>query len=701
MVNKVLDTPIKYLPGVGEKRANTLCSECNIRTYRDLLYYYPYRHIDRTRIYRSCEVHEQMAYIQLRGYLRSFRVEGEGRKRRLVARFRDEWGEINLVWFNGINHILTLYKVDQEYIIFGKPSRYANTLSIAHPEIEDPHSSKVSFAGAFYPLYSTTERMRKSGLHSKVIGELVAVCLEKVKGLLTDTIPSYIVDHYGMLSLFEALRGIHLPPNPEILRRASLRLKFEELFYIRLRMRYLLALRQEKRKGYVLPKVGSLFLELYRNQLPFELTKAQKRVLKEIHEDLRNGKQMNRLLQGDVGSGKTIVALLTMLLAVDNGYQACLMAPTEILSQQHYESIRTLLEHIPVRTELLTGSTKAADKRRISEALTKGEVDILVGTHALIEEYVQFKHLALAIIDEQHRFGVHQRSLLWEKSNEYTPHILIMSATPIPRTLAMTLYGDLHISVIDELPPGRTPIETRHIYEEERTKINSFLRDQIMEGRQVYVVYPLIEESEKVDLKSLEEGYAHMKEAFPAHSVGMLHGKMSAQEKEQEMTRFVRGDTHILVATTVIEVGVNVPNASVMVIENAERFGLSQLHQLRGRVGRGSAKSYCLLVTPHKVGKETQRRLEVMTATTNGFRIAEEDLKLRGHGDIEGTRQSGIGADLRIANLAKDGRIVQFCVNLVESILSKDPLLRNPENAILKAQIEQILRYQKDWGLIS
>lgn len=700
-MTNLLDTDIKYLPGMGEHRAKVFAKEIGVRTYRDLLYYFPYKHIDRTRIYKTVEVSEHLPYIQLKGVITSKTIEGEGRRKRLKATFRDPYGEIELVWFNSIQYFRDHLSLNTPYLVFGKPTRFGNTYSIAHPEIDDLKNPKQSSVGKLYPMYSTTERMKKMSLNSKFINELVSKLLDLVKDKLPDTLPRYITDHYNMLSLYEALRQIHLPENEDMLRRASARLKMEEIFYVRLRMQYLKERRQNENQGTLLPKVGDEFRRLYSEVLPFDLTNAQKRVIREIHTDLQSGKQMNRLVQGDVGSGKTIVALLTMLLAVDNGYQACMMAPTEILARQHYESLSQLLAPLDTSVRLLTGSTKTKEKREIARGIADGSINILIGTHALIEDYVQFRRLAVAVIDEQHRFGVHQRSIMWEKNNHVHPHILIMSATPIPRTLAMTLYGDLDVSIIDELPPGRTPIRTQHYYESKRPELNFFIRDQIEAGRQVYVVYPLIEESEKMDYKSLEEGFEMLKEAFPTRTIGIVHGKLRPSEKEEAMTLFASGKTDILVATTVIEVGVNVPNATVMVIESAERFGLSQLHQLRGRVGRGSNQSYCILMTGNNLGEESRKRIDIMVETTNGFRIAEEDLKLRGHGDMEGTRQSGIGLDFKIANLAKDGRIVQFCVNLVEQILNDDPLLEAPHNAVLQAQLTALLRHEKDWGLIS
>lgn len=694
-----LETPIKYLPGIGEHRAKLFGSEIGVRTYYDLLYYFPYKHIDRSRIYTIAEVTELLPYIQLRGRIMAKFVEGEGRRKRLRVLMRDGTGEIELVWFNSISYFKEHLEINREYIVFGKPKRVGHSFSIAHPDIDDPAKATL-FVGKLFPIYSVPDRLKRVGVSSKMIGDLVMHILKVC--IINDPIPSYITGHYKMLSLQEALTEIHLPSNEKQLSRATLRLKMDDIFWIRLRMQYLKERRSQESVGIPLLTVGERFKKLYNEILPFPLTEAQKRVVREIHTDLKSGKQMNRLVQGDVGSGKTVVALLTMLLAVDNGHQACLLAPTEILAQQHYETLKQLVKPLNTKICLLTGSTKAREKRLISEGLTDGSIEIVVGTHALLEEYALFRSLGVAVIDEQHRFGVHQRSVMWEKNHTAPPpHILIMSATPIPRTLAMTLYGDLDVSVIDQLPPGRTPIRTMHLSESKRPELNFFIRDQIELGRQIYVVYPLIEENKKIDYKSLEEGYEALCEAFPSRRIGIVHGKLKPQEKEEAMTLFAQGKTDILVATTVIEVGVNVPNATVMVIESAERFGLSQLHQLRGRVGRGSNQSFCVLMSGDKVSQESRKRIAIMVETTDGFRIAEEDLKLRGHGDMEGTRQSGVTADLRIANLAKDGRMVQFCVNLVQQLLEQDPSLTQPHNASIRTHLDQLLQVEKDWGVIS
>ncbi|MDO5035550.1 MAG: ATP-dependent DNA helicase RecG [Porphyromonas sp.] len=697
----ILETDIQYLKGVGERRAKLLRKEIGASTWGDLLYYFPYKHVDRTRIYRTIDLSDEMPYVQLQGEIVGFKEEGQKYRKRLKAIFRDQYGEIELVWFNRISYFLHQYKVGTPYIVFGKPTRYGGSFSIAHPEIERVGAPNTS-VGLFYPMYTTSERMKRSGLTSKELSNLIHEIMRIVKGNLAESLPQYIIDEYQMLPLYESLENMHFPQSADLLRRATMRLKLEELFFLRLRMQYLHNMRRDKSRGLPIVKVGNSFNHLYHNGLTFDLTNAQKRVVKEIFSDLSSGHQMNRLLQGDVGSGKTIVALLSMLLAIDNGFQACIMAPTEILAGQHLETIRGYLKgHPEVRVELLTGSMKKSEREPVLEGVASGEVDILVGTHILIQDYVVFKNLGLAVIDEQHRFGVYQRSLLWEKRMTVEPHILIMSATPIPRTLAMTMYGDLDVSVIDELPPGRTPIVTRHLYERQRAEAYSFVFDQMRLGRQIYIVYPLIEESEKSDLESLERGFEEVKNMFPAHKVGMVHGKLPSEEKERQMDAFVNGETSILVATTVIEVGVNVPNATVMLINNAERFGLSQLHQLRGRVGRGAKQSYCILLSANKIGETSLRRLQVMCSSTDGFYIAEEDLKIRGYGDIEGTMQSGVGEYLKVADLARDGRLTQFAATLVDAVLEEDPQLEQPHNAVLREKLHSMLKDQKDWALIS
>lgn len=699
-MNEILNRDITFLKGVGERKAQILQKDLGIRTWGDMLYYFPYRHVDRTRVYRTTELREEMPYVQLKGQIVGFVEEGTGRRKRLKAYFQDAYGVIELVWFNNPNYFLKQYKVGVEYIVFGKPSLYSGSYNIAHPEIELA-ASKTSSVGRLFPMYNTTERMKRAFLTSKGISDIQKQILMEVKGGIKETLPQYIVQSYSMLPLAEALEMIHFPTDVHLLQRATARLKMEEILYISLRMRYLHNQRKEESSGFMFGVVGKEFNRFYNEGLTFELTDAQKRVVKEIHADMQSGHQMNRLLQGDVGSGKTIVAVLAMLIAIDNGYQACMMAPTEILAQQHYKSVSRMLEPQGLRVELLTGSMKQSERVPILEALANGKVDVLVGTHILIQDYVIFKNLGLAVIDEQHRFGVYQRSVLWEKSMGLNPHILIMSATPIPRTLAMTMYGDLDVSIIDQLPPGRTPIATSHAYEHQMTQVYGFMLDQLNLGRQIYVVFPLIEESEKVDLMSLEEGYYKLKDSFSAHKVGMVHGKLKAEVKETEMSRFAAGETDILVATTVIEVGVDVPNATVMVINSAERFGLSQLHQLRGRVGRGSNQSYCVLVSSDSLSETSLKRINIMCDSTDGFYIAEEDLKIRGHGDMEGTQQSGIGITLKIADLSQDGRYVQFASNLVEHILKEDPHLELPKNQLLRGKLEELLEDEKDWGLIS
>lgn len=696
----ILSTDITFLKGVGEKRAKVLERELGIKTWKDLLYYFPYRHIDRTRIFKINELRMGMPYVQLQGKLLGFVEEGTRYRKRLKAYFEDDTGTIELVWFNSIQYILRSSRVGETYTIFGKPNLFNNTFSIAHPEMELANSSKQSI-GRLYPMYNTSERMKKSFLTSKTLSELLGQLLQEVRGKLYETLPEYIVQEYSMLSHAEALEMVHFPTDANMLQRASARLKMEEIFFFALRMRYLHTKRKGESQGFVYHNVGEKFHSFYRNGLKFELTNAQKRVVKEIHADMQSGFQMNRLLQGDVGSGKTIVAVMAMLLALDNGFQACMMAPTEILAQQHFNTLRSMLEPHGVNVALLTGSMKARERRPVIEDLASGKIDILVGTHILIQDYVVFHNLGLAVIDEQHRFGVYQRSVLWEKSRGLNPHILIMSATPIPRTLAMTLYGDLDVSIIDELPPGRTPIHTSHARECQRIEVNRFVHQQLLQGRQIYMVYPLIEESEKLDLQSLEDGFENTQAAFPAHKVGMVHGQMKPDDKESEMRKFVAGETHILVATTVIEVGVDVPNATVMIINSAERFGLSQLHQLRGRVGRGSQQSYCILMSADNISETSEQRINIMCDSTDGFYIAEEDLKLRGHGDLEGTTQSGTGISMKIADLAQDSRMVHFCTNLVEHILSEDPDLLLPKNALLRYRLLEDLKDEKDWGLIS
>lgn len=690
---------IKYLSGVGPQRASVLNKELNIYSLHDLLYYFPYKYVDRSRIYYIHEIDGTMPYIQLKGEILGFETIGEGRQRRLIAHFSDGTGIVDLVWFQGIKFLVGKYKVHQEYIVFGKPSVFNGRINIAHPDIDNASELKLSTMG-LQPYYNTTEKMKRSSLNSHAIEKMMSAVVQQLRESLPETLSPAILTEHHLMPLTEALMNIHFPANPELLRKAQYRLKFEELFYVQLNILRYAKDRQRKYRGYVFETVGEIFNTFYAKNLPFELTGAQKRVLKEIRRDVGSDKQMNRLLQGDVGSGKTLVALMSMLIALDNGYQACMMAPTEILANQHFETIRELLYGMDIRVELLTGSVKGKKREAILTGLLTGDVRILIGTHAVIEDTVNFSSLGLVVIDEQHRFGVAQRARLWTK-NAQPPHVLVMTATPIPRTLAMTLYGDLDVSVIDELPPGRKPIVTIHKYDAHRVSLYQSVHRQIAEGRQVYIVYPLIKESEKIDLKNLEEGYLHICEEFPDCKVCKVHGKMKAAEKDAQMQLFVSGEAQIMVATTVIEVGVNVPNASVMIIENAERFGLSQLHQLRGRVGRGAEQSYCILVTGYKLVEETRKRLEIMVRTNDGFEIAEADLKLRGPGDLEGTQQSGIAFDLKIADIARDGQLLQYVRNVAEEVVDADPTGIRPENEILWRQLKALRKTNVNWASIS
>lgn len=690
---------IKFLPGVGPKKAELFNKELKIFSFEDLLYYFPYKYIDRSRTYKIKEIDGNMPYIQLRGEILNFETQGEGKGRRLIARFSDGTGIIELVWFKGIKFIIEKYKPGVEYTLFGKPTRFGSKFNIAHPEI-DPIDDIIDKAPGLQAYYSTTEKMKSHFLNSKAIQKIMYNLWKSINGPLPETLPAQVIARSQVIYLTEAIQNIHFPQSPDLLRKAQFRLKFEELFYLQLNILRFTRQRQKKLGGFRFDHIGDYFNNFYHQCLPFELTNAQKRVLREIRADVGSGKQMNRLLQGDVGSGKTLVALMSMLMAVDNGFQACLMAPTEILASQHYESISELVAPIGIHVELLTGSTRKKERERIHEGLLTGDVNLIIGTHALIEDTVLFSNLGLVVIDEQHRFGVEQRARLWKKNNR-PPHILVMTATPIPRTLAMTVYGDLDVSVIDELPPGRKPIQTIHQYDNKRGALYASIRKQIEMGRQIYIVYPLIQESERSDLKNLEDGFKHIQEVFPEFKVCMVHGKMKPAEKDAEMQKFVSGEAHIMVATTVIEVGVNVPNASVMIIENAERFGLSQLHQLRGRVGRGADQSYCILMTSHKLSQETRKRLEIMVRTNDGFEISEADLQLRGPGDMEGTQQSGIAFDLKIANIAKDGQILQLARDIANEILDKDPELSLTENYVLNRQLQKIFKKKINWSLIS
>ena len=691
---------ITYLPGVGPRKAEILQKEAEIVSYEDLLYYFPYKYIDRSRFYTVSEVTGNMPYIQLKGKILFFDQIGEGRTKRLIGKFTDGTGTLDLVWFKGLNYVQEKIKVGVEYIVFGKPTEFGHIYNIVHPDV-DPVDQAGQVANGLTPFYNTTDKMKRSFLNSRAIQNLEYTLLSNLNWSIPETLPHKLLEKTHMISLSEALRNIHFPENVGKLKAAMLRLKFDELFFIQLNILQTARSQKMAFRGIPFPTVGHYFNTFYKEYLPFELTNAQKRVVREIRADMGSGRQMNRLLQGDVGSGKTLVGLLAMLLALDNHCQACMMAPTEILANQHYATIKAFLKDMDVKVALLTGSTRKKERENLLPAIANGEIQIVIGTHALIEDEVVFSSLGLAIIDEQHRFGVEQRSRLWKKNTNVVPHVLVMTATPIPRTLAMTLYGDLDVSVIDELPPGRKPIKTLHRYDNRKKELFDFLRSEIQKGRQVYVVYPLIEGSEKRDYKSLEEGFEVFKEEFKEYRVCMVHGKMKASEKEEEMQQFISGKAQILLATTVIEVGVNVPNASVMVIESAERFGLSQLHQLRGRVGRGAEQSYCVLVSSFKLSNETRKRLEIMVNSNNGFEIAEADLRLRGQGDLEGTRQSGEGIGLKIANLATDGQILQYARDLASEVLDEDPELMSETYRILNERLKNLFARKLNWRFIS
>lgn len=697
----ILSQDIMFLSGVGPRRTEILNRELNIRTWRDLLEYYPYKYVDRSRIYAIRELDGTMPFVQIRGRILSFEEFPMGaHRKRVVAHFGDGSGVVDLVWWQGAQYVYKTYKVGVEYVVFGKPGVYGGRYQFVHPDIDKAENMELSSMG-MQPYYVTTERMKKSGLQSRQIEKLTQTLVEKiVQTGLPETLPPFITAPLHLIPRTEAYAKIHYPKTVYDVQAAQQRLKFEELFYVQLNILRYMSDHKRQYKGYVLQRVGSVFNTFYRNNLHFELTGAQKRVMHEIREDLRSGHQMNRLLQGDVGSGKTLVALMTMLIAVDNGFQACMMAPTEILAEQHLATITEFLQGMDIRVELLTGTVKGKRREQVIDGLRTGEVNILVGTHAIIEDAVEFHRLGVAVIDEQHRFGVQQRARLWSKS-ERPPHILVMTATPIPRTLAMTIYGDLDVSVIDELPPGRKPVRTIHKYDDRMPSLYEGIRQQVREGRQVYVVYPLITESEKSDLKNLEEGYEHLLQVFPDMKISRVHGKMKPKEKDEEMRRFAAGETQILVATTVIEVGVNVPNASVMVILDAQRFGLSQLHQLRGRVGRGADQSYCILVTGHKLTRETHMRIDIMCDTNDGFRIAEADLKLRGPGDLEGTQQSGLAFDLKIANIARDGQLVQLARDEAQKVIDADPECKSEQYAMLWNRLRELRKTNINWSAIS
>ena len=697
----LLQQDIQYLPGVGPNRRKMLGDELGIHTFGDLLEYFPYKHVDRSRLYSIGELNGDMPFVQVKGHILSFETfKVSARKERVVAHFTDESGKVmDLTWFNGGKYAKQNYTIGKEYVIFGRPNVYNGRINVTHPDIDAAEKLELSTMG-MQPYYNTTEKMKKMGLNSRSIERLTKTLLDVMKEELPETLPPFITEKLHLMSRDEALRKIHYPQNAKELERARVRLKFEELFYVQLNILRYASDQRRKYRGYVFSKVGDYFNEFYRDNLPFQLTEAQKRVIREIRKDMGSGKQMNRLLQGDVGSGKTLVALMSMLIALDNGYQACIMAPTEILAEQHLTTIMNFLQDMDIRVALLTGIVKGKRRQEILDGLLDGTVQILVGTHAVIEDTVQFTRLGMVVVDEQHRFGVAQRAKLWSKSVN-PPHVLVMTATPIPRTLAMTLYGDLDVSVIDELPPGRKPVVTQHVFDRSLPSLYDGIRQQIHQGRQVYIVFPLIEESEKIDLKNLEDGFQVLTQVFPEFKLSKVHGKMKPSDKEAEMLKFVNGETQILVATTVIEVGVNVPNASVMVILDAQRFGLSQLHQLRGRVGRGADQSYCILVTGFQLASDTKKRIDIMCETNDGFRIAEADLKLRGPGDLEGTQQSGMAFDLKIADIARDGQLVQMARDEAQIIIDDDPTCTSERYAILWRRLRELRKTNINWAAIS
>ena len=695
----ILDQDVKFLPGVGPNRKKMLSNELGIETFGDLLEYYPYKYVDRSKVYTIHELTGDMPYVQVVGQILSFETYPMGpRKERVVAHFSDGTAICDLTWFNGGKYAKQTYKIGVEYLVFGKPTVFNNRINFTHPDLDDASKVDLSAMG-MQPYYNTTEKMKKSGLNSRAIERLTKTLVERLP-TLPETLPDFIIHERHLMDRNKAFHNVHYPQNAKDLEQARVRLKFEELFYVQLNILRYASDHRRKYRGYVFPQVGEALNTFYKNYLPFPLTEAQKRVIREIRADMGSGRQMNRLLQGDVGSGKTLVALMSMLIAIGNGYQTCIMAPTEILAEQHLTTIMGFLKDMNLRVALLTGIVKGKRREEVLEGLLDGTIHILVGTHAVIEDTVQFARLGFVVVDEQHRFGVAQRAKLWSKS-ENPPHVLVMTATPIPRTLAMTLYGDLDVSVIDELPPGRKPVLTKHILDSRMTTLYNGIRQQIREGRQVYIVFPLIEGSEKSDLKNLEDGFEVLREAFPEFRLSKVHGKMKPKDKEEEMQRFVSGETQILVATTVIEVGVNVPNASVMVILDAQRFGLSQLHQLRGRVGRGADQSFCLLVTPFKLSEDTNKRIEIMCETNDGFRIAEADLKLRGPGDLEGTQQSGMAFDLKIADIARDGQLVQMARDEAQKIIDEDPECTSQKYAILWNRLRQLRKTNINWAAIS
>ena len=695
----ILSQDLQFLPGVGPNRKKMLSEELGIKTFGDLLEYFPYKYVDRSKVYTIHELTGDMPFVQVVGTILSFETfKMSARKERVVAHLSDGTGICDLTWFNGGKYAKQNYRIGTEYLVFGKPTVFNNRINITHPDIDE--ASKVdTTAMGMQPYYNTTEKMKKTGLNSRSVERLTKTLLEKLPPL-PETLPDFITAKLHLMGRNEALHNVHYPQNAKDLERARVRLKFEELFFVQLNILRYASDQRRKYRGYVFSHVGDTFNTFYRDHLPFQLTEAQTRVIREIRKDMGSGRQMNRLLQGDVGSGKTLVALMSMLIAIDNGYQACIMAPTEILAEQHLHTIMQFLGNMPVRVALLTGIVKGKRRQEVLDGLLDGTIHILVGTHAVIEDTVQFARLGFVVVDEQHRFGVAQRAKLWSKSTN-PPHVLVMTATPIPRTLAMTLYGDLDVSVIDELPPGRKPVVTQHVYDRSLPSLYDSIRNQIHQGRQVYFVFPLIEESEKIDLKNLEEGYEVLRQVFPEFRLSKIHGKMKPADKEAEMQRFVSGETQILVATTVIEVGVNVPNASVMVIFEAQRFGLSQLHQLRGRVGRGADQSYCILVTNVQLANDTRKRIDIMCDTNDGFRIAEADLKLRGPGDLEGTAQSGMAFDLKIADIARDGQLVQMARDEAQSIVNEDPTCNSERYRMLWQRLSELRKTNINWGVIS
>ena len=699
-MNSLLSQDIMYLPGVGPRRREILERQLNIKTWGDLLEYYPYKYVDRSKVYAIRELRGDMPEIQIKGHILRYEEVGEGRKKRVIGHFTDGQDIINLVWFHPGKWIYENYKVGEEFIVFGKPSPYNGFYQIVHPDMEKADKIALNEMG-MQPYYITTQHMKDTGLTSHALEKLTKTLVKRLpEGSISETLLPSQLSRLHLIPREEALRNIHYPKTLREVQKAQERLKFEELFYVQLNILRYATAQRNKYRGYLFPKIGHEFNTFYRNNLHFELTNAQKRVMHEIRDDMNTGRQMNRLLQGDVGSGKTLVALMSMLIAIDNGFQACIMAPTEILAEQHLQTITDFLKGMDVNVAMLTGTVKGKQRQQVLDGLADGSINILVGTHAIIEGPVIFQHLGLAVIDEQHRFGVAQRARLWAKS-ERPPHILVMTATPIPRTLAMTLYGDLDVSVIDELPPGRKPVVTLHKYDNQMASLYAGITQQVNEGRQVYIVFPLIEENKKMDLKNLETGYEQLCQIFPQFKLSKVHGQMKPKEKEAEMEKFVTGQTQILVATTVIEVGVNVPNASVMVILDAQRFGLSQLHQLRGRVGRGAKQSYCILVTSYQLSEDTKKRIDIMCQTNDGFRIAEADLKLRGPGDLEGTQQSGMAFDLKIANIARDGQLVQLARNEAQRIVSDDPDCNKPEYSLLWNRLRELRNTNVNWGAIS